>query len=525
MSSTDTTMPLAPTPDSNTPANATLSGDLLKACIHCGMCLPACPTYGITGNEAESPRGRLFLMHQFKQGKIDGPSQLAPHLDACLGCMACQTVCPSGVDYNHLLMDHRQQLAPMHKKGFVNFWSGWGKRFIKQVAFTQLLPKPNRLNLMAKSLQWYRKKLLPTPTGQRLHHWVVNSPARQWQWQLMPNVPDTVSTIKAGQRFGDPTHPLVALMTGCIMDTLYHRVHHATIAVLVANGYQVVIPEQTCCGALAHHAGEHDIALTLASQNMAFIAPLLPTLQHVVLNSAGCGAMLMDYAHLMASTGETKTQWGETAKAFSQKVIDVMVLLAQKPLTPPKQTVPFKVTYHGACHLHYAQRVGTQPIEVLLALPGIEFTPLNGFDRCCGSAGIYNIDQPEMSQALLDEKMDAITLTEADVILTGNPGCLVQLQAGIKLQEGVALQNHSTQEAPEKIADDSDTEEDTDEPETAPDQQVTRPIVLHPLEFLAYAYDVCDIPELKQLAQQLDIEREARAEAEAQIRNKLRRLL
>jgi glycolate oxidase iron-sulfur subunit len=422
-----------------------LSDELLRACIHCGMCLPACPTYAVTGNEAESPRGRLYLMQQHQKGQL-APTALKPHLDACLGCVACQNVCPSGVQYGAILTRHRAVLAK---------YVPWHLRQFKRFMFKQVLPRPKVLSALTHPGRWFQQRVMQPHSSNTAYQWVQNQvnsvPALQWQWQLLPPIPNQASPFKAGQTFGNPAHPTVALMTGCMMDTLYHPVHQATIEVLVANQYHVVIPPQTCCGALAMHAGEADIAQQLAQQNV----DLIPSnVDHIVLNSAGCGAAMAEYGHWLPAD--------KRAEALANKVIDVMALLARKPLAPFKRGIPHAVTYHGACHLHHAQRITTEPVHVLQQIPDIELIPLPAFDTCCGSAGIYNVEQPEMSQALLADKMAMIAMTEADVVLAGNPGCLVQIQAGLAQLK---------------------------RPENKP------PVLLcHPIELLAHAYGNYTLP-------------------------------
>ena len=390
-------------------------------------------------------------MAQHAKGLVSD-QQIKPHLDACLGCVACQTACPSGVQYGQLLTAHREHLAPL---------APWWQRAVKRLAFRWVLPNQAFLRRLTPLLRWGQQTVMDADTQQPVYkaiqQWVLNSPAMTWRWRLLPGVPEQSSPFEAGQTFGQTGNPTVALMTGCIMDALYHRTHQATIDVLVANGYRVVIPPQTCCGALALHAGEKDIALKLAKENLG---SSLIEADYIVLNSAGCGAAMKEYSHLLADD----PQWAEKADQFSQKVVDVMVLLAQKPLSTPPQPeadkLPLRVTYHGACHLHHAQNIKTEPVEVLSQLPGINLVPLPGFDRCCGSAGIYNLEQPELSQQLLAEKMETVTLTEASVVLAGNPGCLVQMQAGLQ----------------------------------------GKPVVLlHPTELIAYVYGKLPLPELDAL--------------------------
>ena len=395
-------------------AISSLNPDLLKACIHCGMCLPSCPTYLATGSEAESPRGRLYMMGQWQQGNITG-AQLSPHLNQCLGCQACQTACPSGVQYGELLFQSRETLQ---KEGLASrSLTAFLQRQVKRLAFQSLLPFPKRLKMLTQGLRLYQKTPLSSFIRQTGLLSLLGLSSAE---ALMPKVPEKNSPLDAGMTFGDPRKPGVALMTGCVMDALYHPVHQATIEVLVANDYFVMIPPQTCCGALAHHAGETDIALSLAEKN---VQQMMGSPVWIVLNSAGCGATMKEYGHMLGS---------EEAKTFSKKVIDIMALLSKKPLKSPTKPLNLTVTYHPPCHLHHAQGVKQEPLDVLDQVPGLKRVPLPEADQCCGSAGIYNIEQPELSQEILARKLDHLEKTGAEVVVSGNPGCMLQLVAGLK---------------------------------------------------------------------------------------------
>jgi glycolate oxidase iron-sulfur subunit len=236
------------------------------------------------------------------------------------------------------------------------------------------------------------------------------------------------SPLPAGEIFGQNRRGRVVLFTGCIMNALYHRTHRATIEVLVANGFEVVIPQQTCCGALAHHSGETDIAAELAIQNIDTILATQPN--WIVVNAAGCGSTLKEYHHLLTQHPE--------AIAFSEKVIDIMALLAQLSLEGERAPVPYNVTYHAACHLHHAQKVQQEPYQVLTQIPNLKLIPLTEADMCCGSAGVYNLAHPGLSWDILQEKMHHLARTDADVVLTGNPGCMLQLESGIR-QAGLTM--------------------------------------------------------------------------------------
>jgi glycolate oxidase iron-sulfur subunit len=409
----------APTPPCE--GAAKLDADLLKACIHCGMCLPACPTYRVTGSEAESPRGRLYLMRGWLEGEITDPEQIRPHIDQCLGCQACQTACPSGVQYGSLLFQTREALAPHQPKL---------KRWVKRFVFRSVLTNQNLLQTLGGFLRVYQQSgLQQLVRGLGLLKAV---PALADQEALLPQLPAR-RALHAGMSFGNMDNPRVALVTGCVMDVFYNPVHWATIQVLVANGYYVTVPEQTCCGALAHHAGESDIAQTQARQNLTALMKGDP--DWVVINSAGCGATLKEYHHLLADD----PVYRKRAQEFAAKVVDVMELLAKKPLAPIKGRLEQTVTYHAACHLRHAQGITDIPTQLLAQIPGLTLVPLKDAEACCGSAGIYNIEQPQLSQEILAQKMGHLKATDAAVVVTGNPGCLLQLEAGVR-QTGLKMQ-------------------------------------------------------------------------------------
>ncbi len=382
----------------------------LSACIHCGMCLPTCPTYRITGSEAESPRGRLFLMREFLQGQLDSPKQLSSHLDPCLGCLACTTACPSGVDYESLLLASREKLLP-HQSRL--------KRGFRRLMLQHVLPNPGLLNVLAQLTRLYR--------GSGLRNLMRQSGVYRLMGHLgkievfTPAVQDGPA-LKPGQRFGENRHGRVALFTGCIMNAAYRQTHQATITVLVQNGYEVFIPPQTCCGALAHHAGEIDIVTGLGTENVRSIMAENP--DWIVINAAGCGSTLKEYHQILQDVPESR--------AFQAKVVDVLELLAKRPLEGELYPVPLTVTYHAACHLHHAQKIQQEPYAVLRQIPDLKLVPLTEADMCCGSAGVYNLAHPEMSLSILKEKMRHLIKTEADAVLAANPGCVLQLETGIQ---------------------------------------------------------------------------------------------
>lgn len=392
--------------------------DKLKACIHCGMCLPACPTYRVTGSEAESPRGRLYLMKKLLEGQLE-PEAVSPHLDQCLACHGCETVCPSAVEYGHILLSTREDLAKRDTSRTRQF-----KRFV----FSKVLPNHRLLVLGGKLLRFYQQSGLQMLVRglKLLQPW----PQLANQEKLLPHLPPR-KALSSGMGFGDPTGETVALLTGCVMDIFYNPVHWDTIEVLAANGYWVVLPEQGCCGALAHHAGETNITRTLAKQLIDKTLKINP--QWIVVNSAGCGSSMKEYGGMFT----TDSLYAEKAAEFSEKVMDVMELLAKKPLAPFKNySIYEKVTYHAACHLYHVQKVQQEPLRLLSQIPGIELVPLTDMQACCGSAGLFNVEHPGLSGEILDTKMEQLQTAcqqgGASTVVTGNPGCLLQLEKGVR---------------------------------------------------------------------------------------------
>jgi glycolate oxidase iron-sulfur subunit len=389
------------------------TADPLQPCVHCGFCLPACPTYLATGDESDSPRGRIVLMRALERGEI-GPEDdaLAHHLDACLGCRGCEPVCPSGVAYGRGLEAARERLyearglPPLARAvlGVFRHRSLWRPLFTAARAFRATgIPRA----LAGGGRVGFGMGML---AASRCH------PERSEGFSRLAST--NGEKIPRSARDDRPT---VALFRGCVMDTLFRHVHAATRRTLEHNGYRVVeVDGQTCCGALHEHAGDRDAAVALARRNVAALAD---TADYVVTNSAGCGALLKDYGHLLDD---------EVAAGLAEKVRDVSELLAA---AGPKPGAPLEldVAYDAPCHLQHAQRVHEAPLAVLRAVPGLRLQLLPDHDRCCGSAGIYSVLKPTMARAVLAAKIEAIAAADPRpaILVTGNPGCLMQIGAGL----------------------------------------------------------------------------------------------
>lgn len=391
---------------------------LLESCIHCGLCLPACPTYLATGRESESPRGRIYLLTLASAGQLPVDERLVEHIDSCLGCMGCQTACPSGVHYEDILSSARSQLAPRRSDG---------QRKMLRYVFEKVLPDYKLLRQLGGLLRFWQgspfKSFLKPISG---------FAAKLWEWQdLLPPVPEFKELPRQSWQAGTKTGE-VQLFSGCIMDIFYNQVNHKSVNLLTKQKLVVGVPPQTCCGALASHSGEQDIARDLARKNIDYFDTVKGP---IVVTAAGCGAMLKEYGKLLADDKEYATR----AADFSERVVDITEQLAQGEFTSAARPLKRRVAYHAACHLAHVQKVRSAPQKLLEQLPGIELVPLEDAEHCCGSAGIYNLIHPELSQIILKSKMEKIADTKADLVVTTNPGCQLQLTHGAKEMSQQAL--------------------------------------------------------------------------------------
>ena len=398
-------------------SQASQGRDLLDDCVHCGFCLPTCPTYVLWGQEADSPRGRIHLMKMRRDGRETNTATFVQHIDACLGCMACVTACPSGVQYDSLLEMARPQAERDARRGL-------GDRAFRSLIFA-LFPHPGRLRVMSWPLGLYQKLGV-----QRLVHasgiLKLLPPRLQAMERLLPPISFTSHAMPARIPAKGSTRRRVGLLLGCVQRVFFGNVNEATARVLAAEGCEVIIPEaQQCCGALAEHAGEEEEAIASAKRLIdAFEAADVET---IVINAAGCGSAMKRYGHLLRNDVE----YAGRARAFAAKCRDISEVLTELEPRAPRKEVKMRVAYHDACHLQHAQGVRAQPRRLLQGIPGIDVREIAESEICCGSAGIYNLLEPEAATELRDRKVQNIMRTEADVIVSGNPGCLLQIATGL----------------------------------------------------------------------------------------------
>ncbi|GAA2428566.1 (Fe-S)-binding protein [Streptomyces macrosporus] len=391
------------------------SPEIVSDCVHCGFCLPACPTYALTGEEMNSPRGRIYQIKLIGEGQEPLNAAAVSHFDACLGCMACVTACPSGVRYDRLIERVRPQID-----------RNWARtptdRLFRGLIF-RLFPHPRRLRLAALFGALYQRlRIRDVLAGTGV---LARLPARLRALEgLLPDV----RLRSALRRLPDRTPALgtvrrtVGLVTGCVQQVFFAHVNEATVRVLTAEGCEVLAPRaQGCCGALSGHAGREEEALDRARRLVDTFDPL--DVDVIVTNVAGCGSSLKEYGRLLADDPDYR----ERAAAFAAKVRDVSELLAELTPVAPRHPVPARVAYHDACHLAHAQGVRDEPRAVLRAVPELDLVDIPEADMCCGSAGVYNLVQPETAERLGRRKAENVLAAEPEAVVTANPGCLLQI--------------------------------------------------------------------------------------------------
>jgi len=392
------------------------AGELIDQCVHCGFCLPVCPTYILWKDEMDSPRGRIYLMKMAAEGDAAINQTWVSHFDACLGCMACMTACPSGVDYGKLIEATRAQIERRYSRPP-------SEKVFRQFLFSTFT-HPERLRLLALPLRLYQKTGLQTLV-RRIGIPKLLPKRFQAMETLLPQVPAPEKIPELIPAQGERRRR-VGLLLGCVQRVFFPQVNAATARVLAAEGCEVVAPAaQPCCGALLVHTGEEEQAVQLARRTIDLFEKA--EVDAVIINAAGCGSNVKEYGHLLRDDPE----YAERAKAFSAKCRDIFEFLAELEPRAQRHSVPIRVAYHDACHLQHAQKIRSQPRTVLSGIPDLEILEIPEAAVCCGSAGIYNLVQPETAAELGDRKAGHVASTNPDMVVSGNPGCLLQLQSSL----------------------------------------------------------------------------------------------
>jgi glycolate oxidase iron-sulfur subunit len=391
-------------------------------CIRCGLCLNNCPTYRLWQLEADSPRGRIRQMILVNEDELPLSAGFVEHIDKCLDCRACETACPSGVEYGKLVEHARARIEKQYRRPLVT-------RLARKVFIEGLLPYPARIAFTAKLVRFYQRSGLQRLSRATGALKLLGLAERE---KLLPVIDERFFFDQLGKTFParGPRRARVAIFAGCIANVTFTRLNEATIRVLTANGCEVLVPDrQRCCGALAAHAGVRDTARELARTNMKAFAG--GEFDAILTNAAGCGSTLKEYDRLFADDEPEHAK----AVAFQHKVRDVTEFLAELGLTAMLQPISARVTYQDSCHLLHGQKIREAPRQLLRAIPELKFVELPHSDICCGSAGIYNVTQTKAALELLQEKMGHASSTGAAIIATANPGCLLQLRAGAEIHQ------------------------------------------------------------------------------------------
>jgi glycolate oxidase iron-sulfur subunit len=382
-----------------------LSDDDLATCVHCGLCLDACPTFRVTGLETESPRGRIYLMTQWKRSTLPFEEEQVRHIDLCLGCRTCEAVCPSGVPYGRIIEAGRAEVEKLRRPSL--------KRTLSRVALRQLLPHPGRLRALGAA----------TRAAQAVKLTSIVPPGRQLP-RLRPQFKRPYGNV--ARAIGERKHR-VAFLVGCVMPILYPQSHVAAVKLLRLAGCEVWFPPgERCCGALFAHNGDLETAEQLRDDNTRTY--LAGNFDALVVDSAGCGAHLKDFYPELKGRVKDITEW-----------------LAEIGLPEPKREAKLRVTYQDACHLAHAQRIRKQPRDLIRSVPGVQLVEMRHPEICCGAAGLYSTLEPAMSNRILQEKLDDLMATRADVVVSANPGCQMQLEAGLRARKSSMRVQHVTE--------------------------------------------------------------------------------
>ena len=398
-----------------------LSVEGVNQCVHCGLCLAYCPTFSELGTEMDSPRGRILLIKSLAEGRIGLSDSSVEHLSLCLDCRACETVCPAGVPYGRLIEAAKAEIERVRPGGVV-------RRTFRWANFGLLLGHPRLLAAAATALRFYQASGLQRLVRRSGLVRVLPGTLPAWEALLPPlpraseRAPLPALTPAQGERRGR-----VAMLTGCVQAVAFGAHNRATARVLARNGWDVVAPpEQGCCGALNSHGGDHERAVEMARQTIDVFERA--RVDAVVVNTSGCGAHMKGYGALLAAD----PAYAERARRFAASVRDLSEFLAAAPLRGPLAPVPMTVTYHDPCHVVHGQKIRSAPRQLLAQLPQLRVVDLPESDWCCGSAGIYNLTQPEMAARLLARKVRHVTSTGAEAVVTANPGCILQIQQGLR---------------------------------------------------------------------------------------------
>ena len=401
-----------------------LSVEGVNQCVHCGLCLAYCPTFSVLGTEMDSPRGRIFLVKSLAEGRMSLSDSTVRHLSLCLDCRACETVCPAGVPYGQLIEAAKAEIERQRPGGPV-------RRIFRWLNFGLLLGHPRLLALAASGARLYQASGLQRLA--RRSGLIRRLPGTLPAWDaLLPTVPSKAERA-APPRLTPaegPRRARVALLTGCVQSVVFGAHNRATARVLAKNGCDVVVPDgQGCCGALNAHGGDHARALAMARSTIDTFEAA--GVESVIVNTSGCGAHMKAYGHLLADD----PAYAARAKRFVASVQDLAEFLAREPLRGPLSPVPLTCTYHDPCHVVHGQKIKSEPRQLLAQIPGLRLVELAESDWCCGSAGIYNLTQPEMATRLLHRKVGHVLATQAEAVVTANPGCILQIQAGLSAHD------------------------------------------------------------------------------------------